>query len=228
MSEKTMEKKNLADALGNLLNKNRLLILGIIVTAVVGIAGYGIYYWIRSSAEYSATLQFEKAEEKFAEWQAELDSSKKEALSNDLLALIDPISSGDFFVSDRAILLKGDYFFAIGNYVEAENLYASIGAKNQQAALLLKSLISASVAAEKNNDIDKAIFYLNRIASEKNPYFTFQDYVYFNIGRLNVAKKDYPAAIKAFETVKQISKADYWKSLADTAILNLEIQGLSE
>jgi tetratricopeptide (TPR) repeat protein len=221
---KLEETRSLAD----FLHQKRRLFAGLLSVIVAAVAVFFIVFGLldadtkkKLTVLESLVERYEKLAESIgAEIEEESDGADIEALRADLAAFAENARG---YAGAKAWSLVGTIYAEQKKWAEAENAFSQSAEKGTKTHLYGPSLFNAGVAAEEEDNIEKAIEYYTRCAAV--PGTIIGANAQFSIGRLQETKGDKEAARLAYRNViDQYTdySGDAWRDLAQSRLIALD------
>jgi tetratricopeptide (TPR) repeat protein len=217
------EKKTLSDKVGEVIRKNRKIIL--IALGVVAAIVLIILVWtgVSSSRVRGAAKAFDAADKAWTTWQSESDQTKKDALVPDLEKQLDSLVSRykGSYQAQQGLMMRAKMAEAAKDWEKAEGFWSS-AAKVQPASYLTPiALEGAALAAEERGESAKAIEYYTSIVSSKTKAVGLA-HARFSLGRLYEGTGDYAKAKSSYTDLVSNHPDSDWAVLAKNRLIFIE------
>ena len=210
-----------------LLQKYRLILLGIFCIAVVILITMAIVFSLRERRLDKGILRMETLLEIYeTEWIAEEDDEAKIAAEEKINAEIDFLL-GEYqnsFPAQKALFIRGDMAYRQEKWSEAVSAFSTLAEEYPESYLAPVSLTYAATAAEEGEDIEGALKTLRRIIAD---YPENQEEIYrgmFSIGRIEEGRGNKEEALASYNQLLDSGASNAWTSLAQSRVILLEAQ----
>lgn len=222
------EKVSLPDRINDFIIKNRVVVIGVGIAALVVIVGIGIFSAVSASRQEASTTALEAAEKALSTWRSESDPAKKTAAEASLLASFDSVAANwpDLFAARRSLSMKASFLSEKKDFKAAEDLYLQIADRWKSDEIAPIALQNAAIAAEERGAPDVAISYLERISSEYGKDSILLGRVSFSLGRLYEAAKNWSKATASYQAILDGFPQSDLAKLAKDRLIALKAQGL--
>jgi len=219
--DKSEQVADTGDKIAGFLQKNRKVILPLLLIIAVGVAFSVIFFSIRGVLEKKAIAKVEILEKRKNELGTIGESSNSaevEALLNDINEFA-PSTFG--YASARAYSLEADIYFSRKEWNKAEETWILAARKAPKIYLAPISLFNAAVAAEEQGKLEAAIDYLSQSLDFSGVYPAAAR-ARFNIGRIHEARQDKNKAREAYRELIEKSPDSPWANLAHNRLIILD------
>jgi TolA-binding protein len=204
----------------------RIALLAILALIVVGIIVAVVYEELHKSSIAAVTEMVEKVDAAHDALLAAKTDAEKTALFQDFEAAVK--QAGESFkgsyAEQRALFLKGTYFYNDKKYAESEAFFLSASQVMPASYLAPIALINAAFAAEDKGDSAKSIEYLNKLAKDYEKTSAQVPRALFNLGRIHEASENWKEATAAYQKILDAFSGSNWTKFARDRIIYLKSQ----
>jgi tetratricopeptide (TPR) repeat protein len=223
--EKAM-KTSIREHVTQFIQKFRIALLAILSLIVIGIIVAVVYEEVHKSSVAAVTSMVEKVDAAHAALLAAKTDEEKAALLQDFEATVK--QAGDSFkgsyAEQRALFLKGTYFYNEKKYDESETLFLNASQVLSNSYLAPIALINAAFAAEDKGENTKSVEYLNKLVKDYEKISAQVPRALFNIGRLHEASENWKDANAAYQKILDAFSGSNWTKFARDRIIYLKSQ----
>jgi tetratricopeptide (TPR) repeat protein len=213
------------ERLGTFIQKNRTVLLTIVVVVFVGIAGTGTVYAILQSSGKKAAAKVEALADSYEEIRVLQGDAKKTERTDALLADLKKAGEGRGFTAARALSVAAAIQADKKDWTEAEKLWVSAAEAAPTSYLAPASLYNAAAAAEERGDGKRALELYCKCVDAYSETFPLAPRALFAVGRIQEGTKDYAAATAAYNKIIERWPNDGWTKLARSRILTIAATG---
>lgn len=217
----TTEGSKFSERLGMFIQKNRTVLLTIIIVVFVGIAGIGTVYAVVQSSEKKAAAAVEALSDRYEELRVVQDDPKNEEKIASLLVDLKKAGEGKDFTAARALSIAATVYADKKEWAEAEKHWISAAAASPKSYLAPISLYNAAAAAEERGDGKKALELYAQCVDAYKDGFPLAPRALFATGRIHEELKDFAAANSAYKKIIDQWPNDGWTKLAHSRILSI-------
>jgi tetratricopeptide (TPR) repeat protein len=221
--EKAEKDKKTNEKLVDFIQKNRKLLLAVVLGIIVLFIGLIAGITIRDTLQIKAIKKVEGFRERYEAFRNEINEASKE---EEVQALVDElktfVSGNGSYAGAQGYALLGNIYGDKKSWAEAEDAWTNATRKAPKTYLAPVSFFNAAVAAEEQGSIERAIqLYTECIGYSDFPAAARAQ---FAIGRLEESLNNYEAAITAYQGVVNNWQNDRdWVNLAQSRIISLGI-----
>ena len=221
MEKDKTEYVSTSDKIAGFIQKNRKLLLALLVLLAAGIIGSISFFLIRGALEKKAIAAVEALELKKNEM-GTINTKSEEV--TELLNKINALASSSFgYAAVRAYSMAADIHFSLSEWEKAEENWVQAANKMPKMYLAPLSLFNAAVAAEEQGKLDAAIDYYNR-SLEFSGVFPADARARFNIGRIMEVQRNKTGAAEAYRSLIEKNPDSNWAKLAQSRIITFEME----
>jgi tetratricopeptide (TPR) repeat protein len=219
----------LSDAIAGFIQKNRRIIIPVIIAALCVLVGLIAGFAIRDALEARAISQVEAFDERYETLRFDIaDPARGEevqTLLDDLEAFAkSPLRQG--YPAARAYSMAASIQADLKKWTEAKEAWTAAARRGAKTYLGPISLFNAAVAAEEEGSLEEAIGYYTEITGSYKSAFPSAARAQFSIGRLREEQQNRTAALEAYRAVIDNWPSEtVWTNLANSKIIALS--GLS-
>jgi len=225
MSEK-VEKKTAGAKLNGFMEKNRTLLITVLIVIVCLLAGY-IACSVISGKQKSKNLSaIDQITYEMTSSSASLEDNEIEARRNAALEKLEAYNKKGGVVGVRANMLTADLLFQQEKYEEAAAHYEKVASLKKRDYTAPLAVYNAGVCYEQLKKLDAAEANYKKAADNKE--FVLANHAKFSYGRVLEAEGKYADAVTAYNEVVNKDPDDTWAKLAKTRILTLQSEGKAE
>lgn len=204
----------------NFIQRNRVLLFGILAAIVVVIIATAIVITVVDSTRVQAIEQAESFAERYDRVRFESDEAKKDKEVAQLVEELKSFSSShSSYAGVRALNILAGIYADKKEWSEAEKAWVAIADKLPKSSIAPAALYNAATAAEERGDFVRAIELYTKAADTYGDEFPLAPRIYFAIGRLQETQKNSAAAISAYQKLVEKWPNDNWTKLAQSRIL---------
>lgn len=219
--DKSEQMTSTADKIADFLQKQRNVLLPLLLIIVGGVAFSVAFFSIRGVLEKKAIVKVEILERRKNELGA-IGEGTNSAEVETLLKDINKFASSAFgYAAARAYSLEADIYFSRNEWDKAEETWILAAGKAPKIYLFPISLFNAAVAAEEQGKLEAAIDYLSRSLDFPGIYPAAAR-ARFNIGRIYEARHDKNKAQEAYRELIEKNPDSPWASLAHNRLIVLD------
>ena len=224
-STQTNQSDKFVDKINDFVQRNRKVILIIIIFLVIGITGTVVFISLNDYFNKKAIEEVEEFDLRLSELNDEINEEHRADEVNALLADLNAFAKNKSgFAGSKAWSNIGKIHADRKEWQQAEAAWryaAKTGAKTYLGPV---AFFNAAAAAEEQGKFEEAIELLNSCISHKFE-FPSAPRAQFSIGRLNEKLNNIPAAIEAYRAVMiNWSHISVWANLAQSRITALEVR----
>jgi TolA-binding protein len=219
-------KPRFLDRLAAVLQKGRLALLILLITALVAVVAYFVWTEVQNAAREKSALWAEQAQELEGRWAAEADQSSKQAQEKELTDLLSRILSRypRQYAAQRAYLLKARIAEQAKDWSEAAKNYQALARAFPRSYLSPLALLYAGASYEELGDAKQALSSYQQVRERyRDSYLAPR--ALFSVGRLLEAEGDFAGALKAYNALEDDHPDSNWTRLARNRIILLKTEG---
>ncbi len=223
----TEAKPRFVERLTVFLQKNRIVLLVILIALVLFVVVYfGWSEWNKRILERSA-LMAERAQKLYEEWLGEDDESAQSSIEQELDELIDQILKRypRQYAAQRARFIRANLAFENEQWKEAAESYSALADSFPKSYLAPLGLFNAGVAYEQMDDLDQAIAAYQILVKKHEDSFLVP-HALFSVGRLYESQEDYESAYQQYDRLEDEFPLSNWTKMGRNRIIALKIQGM--
>ncbi|MDP2816626.1 MAG: tetratricopeptide repeat protein [Rectinemataceae bacterium] len=223
-------KKTLVVQISDFIRKYRVVFLAVLAALLVVFVVIVLWTTIASATLRNSTIAMEKAEKDFTAWKAENDQAKKDELLAGLSKSLTGIENkwSRSFAGQQSLILQARILESKKDFEGAEKLWVKASEKKADSYLAPMALQGAANAADERGAPEKALEYYNRLITKFSASSVGLAHAYFSVGRLQEEKKDYKAALKAYEDAISKFPDDDWSKLAKDRVIYINSNNLAK
>jgi TolA-binding protein len=210
-----------SERLGIFIQKNKTVLLTVIVASFVAIIGTGVALSVVQASGKKAASMVEALAEQYEELRAEADAGKNEEKIASLLENLKKAGAMKGYTAARALSIAASVYADKKDWSEAEKNWLSAAAAAPESNLAPVSIYNAAAAAEERGDNKTALELYARCADQYKETFPLAPRALFAIGRINEEMKDFTAADAAYKKIVDQWPNDGWTKLAQSRILKI-------
>jgi tetratricopeptide (TPR) repeat protein len=229
MSTRNQEQQpRFIDRLGRFLQKSRLALIIIVAVLAAFIVGYFGYTELQRRAQENATMQAEKAQELYQEWQAEpaTNTEARQKLEDQLRAQLASIRRRypRQYGAQRAYFIEANLDYDKEQWKPAAEQFSALAARYPRSYLAPLALAYAGVSQEQLGDNDAALqAYEKAVSSYKDSFLV--PHLLFSMGRLYEQQGDFEKAFQAYTRLEEEYPLSNWTKVGRNRIIELKIAG---
>lgn len=223
-NEEISAKKRFLNNFSAFLNKNRTILLVILIAFCVIIVGFLVFNEIQKSRTQKSASMIEHAIDDYEKWLV-LEEEEKEAeesyteLLTDLDDIIDTYPKS--FAAQNAYFLKGNIQYELENWEDAAANYKAIADLYPRSYFAPIGLSNAGVCYEELDQIADARDMYSAIINDYRTSFPATPKILFSMGRLAEAESDFEGAARYYNDLVDNFNASSWTKLARNRIIYL-------
>ncbi len=220
-------KKTLKEKISLLLQKHRLILLGILGVVVAVLIGTAVVVSSANSRLEEGILKMEALQELYeTEWIAAEDDEAKAVAEEKVLAEIDSlvVKYENSFPKQKALFIKGDLFSRKEEWKNAVEAYIQIADEFPESYLAPVALMHAATTAEEDGDLDSALTSFQRLTADYPENLEEVYRALFNIGRIQELQGNVELALDSYNELLDMGASNAWSSLAQTRVIVLEAE----
>ena len=221
MEKDKIERISTQDKIAGFLQRNRKILLALIILTVGGIISSVAYFSIKGVLEKKAIAKVEVLERRKNELGTVNDASNSADIET-LRSEINKLASSSFgYAASRAYSLEADIYFSRSEWDKAEETWILAAKKAPKIYLASVALFNAAVAAEEQGKREAAIDYFNQSLAFPGVY-PAASRARFNIGRINEEQGNKEKAKEAYRELIEKSPDSPWANLAQNRLIILD------
>jgi len=218
------ERISFSDKLVDFIQKRKIVLITLIVSIFVILAGIGLVLTLLDSAQIQAIARVESFSERYDEIRSISEESKKKEAIDILLAELKSELNKKDLPSARALSITASIHADQKEWNEAERAWVASAEAAPKSYLAPVSLYNAATAAEDRGDAASALALYTRCVEEYNNDYPLTARVYFSIGRINELLNDVQGASAAYKKIVDSWPNEGWTKLANSRILSIASQ----
>ena len=225
--EKRETELTFGEKLNDFMQKHRKLIVISFSVIVLTLAAFAIGSHVRDRNRENALTRLDELVLKYEELRFFIGSEEAEDMDRqiEIIVLLEELaafgSRNSGFPAARAYSLRGDIFWEMKNFYEAEEAWLSAASLAGRSYFAPVSYFNAAVAAEEQGNIETAISHF-RSAISYGDIFPGGAQAQFSIGRLQESLNDRAAALESYRNlINNWSDDPVWPDLAQSRVIML-------
>lgn len=225
MADKT-EKKTTSQKLNSLLEKNRKVLLTILIVLFVALIGYVIWNIVSTKISTKNLAEIETISYELTEKSLALEEDELNARIATAKEKLEPYTKKSGITGVRANMLAAEIAYSQKDYANAITYWSAAFSKGKRSYTAGLIQYQLGVCYEQTNDLAKAAECYRAAAETKG--FVLASHALFSYGRVLESQSNYASAIEAYQMILDAFGDDEWANRAKTRILKLQIQGKTE
>lgn len=222
MSEK-VEKKTTSSKVNSVMEKNRKLLISVLIIFIVALVGIVIFEVVKSKNTEKDLATIDAISYELLNESASLDEDGLKARSVVALEKLQAYTKKNGIAGIRANMLAADLEFANGNYENALSCYEAISNKGKKIYTSPLAKYNVAVCYEQLNKIEEAANAYKEAADTKD--FVLSAHAKFNYGRMLESMSKFDEAADVYQQISDESPNDPWADLGKTRIISLQAEG---
>lgn len=218
------EKKSLSDRIANFIEKQRILLLGIIIAAVVIIVGMAIFTSIKQKNTETAIIKSEKMQEYYSDYSSATDDSAKKDIRSKIVSAYDELTKkySKTYGAQRAYFIMANVYWEETDWANCAQTFRTLGEDFPKGYLAPVALLNSAAAYEEAGDTDQALaMYMKVIESFSSDPSAPK--AYFSAARVNEVKGNNEEALRLYKEILQEYQTSNWTKFARSRIIQLEL-----
>ena len=205
------------------LQKYRLILLGIIGLILIIVISAAIFDEVRKGKIETSTILAENVQNDYVRWLNAPDEDK-EIIENNILTDIEFIIDQYplLFASQRALFVKANILFEKTDYLESAAAFLKISEDYPQSYLASICLFNAAIAYEEAEDPAEALKSYTSLVQQYRDTAAETVHALFSIGRLNETLENEEEAVTAYNDLINNFSTSNWTKLARDRIILIE------
>lgn len=224
-------KTRIADALGGFLQRNRRILVVILIVIAVGIVAFFVYTQVSEARLESSTQAVENLQDDYDQWLNAEEEDSRDELRASILEDADEIVSAypRYYAAARALFITASIHWEAEEYSQAVESYRRIADEHPNSHLAPVALYNASAGLEETGDSNGAMEALQQLLARYR-----QDDVpeipraLFSLGRINEQESQFETAAQHYRDLVENYGNSSWTNLARDRIIWLITQGRIE
>jgi tetratricopeptide (TPR) repeat protein len=219
-SEKTTIKQKLAIVI----QKNSVILLGLLGVLVIVIIGLLIFNSIQLKNLEKSTQSIEIIQDDYEKLSTIIDEDEKNALKNKVLENLNNLinKSEKNYALQRALFIRAYIYFQDNDWDNSIKDFELLAKSFPNSYLAPISLINIAIAYEDSDRNDEAITTYQSIIDKYSDSSSEIPNIYFSIGRLYEEKNDKEAALIEYNNLIDNFPDSNWTNLGRSRIIYLE------
>jgi len=216
-----------SEKIGELIQRNRMRLLAGLGAVVLIIAGFIIFSVVREKNLSNALSKVDTLNRRYQDLRASISNKEEMSLPeiSELAVLLADITAfennNSGFAAARAYIISANIYTDQKNWVMAEEKWAKASDAASKTYLAPIAIYNAAVAAEEQENIEKAIAYYTQ-AADYGDSFSSAARAQFAVGRLEESRNNRDSAIAAYMNLLAKWPNDpVWLNLAQDRLLIL-------
>ena len=201
-----------SEKLSAALVKYRAFLIGLAVVVFVFVAVIVLGTTISNKSLAKDLSALDAVEYAFKKDADSVKDEEWEARRNAALAGLVTLTTKSGIVGVRANMLKADILFQQKEWESSRAAWVEAAETKKSIYTAPICYYNAAVCSENLNDLDSAVKYYEKSIEAED--FFLVDHAYFSLGRVNEAKGDTEAALKAYEKLNDLHPTSKWASVA--------------
>ncbi len=228
--EKISGKDKFLASLSNFLQKNRPVLIVVLIVMIAAVIGFGVTREIIARQDEKAAGLAEEAQQYYQDWLTEIDDSKKESLEERTREVTDEIlrKYPGKYAGQRAHFILASMSFEEEDWEDAAERYIDSAETLENSYLSPIALNNSSVAYEKAGNLESAAEALERIVENYADEFSDLPKVLLNLGRLYEEQEEYESALVNYNMLIDDFARNNWTKIARNRIIRLTVEGMIE
>jgi tetratricopeptide (TPR) repeat protein len=220
------DKTRFLDRLAAIIQKWRVVLLVVLITALVGLVAYFVWTEVQHAAREKSALWSEQAQELEPKWAAETDEAKKQVLEKELKDLLDRILDRypRQYAAQRAFLIRAHVAEHAKDWAAMAKDYQTLADRFPRSYLAPLSLLHAGSSYEELGDAKQALASYQRVRDRYRGSYLVPRAL-FSIGRLKEAEGDFAGALEAYNQMEDDHPDSNWTRMARNRIILLKTEG---
>lgn len=226
MSEKIVEKRSFADILGDVISKNRKIIVSVCAVLILAVIVYAVAVTVNSKSVESGLAKIDEITYTLTNKSSDLSESDLNSRMEKALGDLNSMVGKGGVVGVRANMLVAEIYFQKKDFEKARSSWIAAAEKGKKSYTAPLSYFNAAVCSEELNDVDSAVTYYGDAAKAED--FFESDHALFSEGRVLETKGDFAAAQTSYQKVVDASPDTSWAKLAKDRLIALKNDGKIE
>lgn len=225
MAEK-IEKKTTSQKLNSVLEKNRKVLIAVLVIAFVALVGFIVWNVVSTKVAEKNISAIDTISYELTNGSTSLDEAELNARIDTAKEKLEAYTKKSGITGVRANMLSAEIAYAQNDYAKAIEYWTAVIAKGKRSYTAPLAYYQLGVCYEQTKDLSKAAESYKAAAETKG--FVMASHALFSYARVLESQNNYAEAVEAYQTIVSSYAEDEWANLAKTRILNLQIQGKAE
>lgn len=222
MTEKN-EKKTVSARVNTVMEKNRKLLISLLVVLVVGLIGVIVYEIVSSKNKEKDLAAIDKISYELVNESSSLTDAELSERSEKAMAELEAYLGKGGIVGVKANNLAADLAYAKKDYEKALSYWTAVTEKGKKLYTYpIAKFNMASCLEELNRNEDAAAAY--KECSEVVD-FVLANHAKFNYGRVLEVMAKYEEAAEVYQQMNDDNPYDSWSNIAKTRLISLEADG---
>ena len=197
-----------------------LIVAAVVVAAAIGVC---VYVGITDSQRKSGLADYDKIEYTYTNNFESLSEEKIVTRQNDALESLKALTGKKGVVGVRANMLAAEISFAKKDYVNSKDYWIAAAEADKKAYTSAYCYYNAGVCYEETGDNQTAAEYYQKALDDKQ--FLLDSRALMGLGRIKEASGDYKGASEIYQKIVDEFSSDSWKDLAQTRLIQLQVEG---
>ncbi len=220
------ENQTSSSKLNSFLEKNRKLLLGLLIAVIVCLAAYIIITSVNNNTKEKNLSEIEEISYTLTHDSASLEEGELNARRIDAIDNLAAYVKKGGIVGARANYLCAELAYQQKNYEDAINYYDATAKKSSKTYLAPVAYYNLGVCYEQLNKLDEAAANYKLAADSKS--FALVPHAKYSYARVIEASGNKAEAVTAYTELYDSYPNDNWGKLAKTRLIALKAQGKTE
>ncbi|MCR5189429.1 MAG: tetratricopeptide repeat protein [Treponema sp.] len=220
------ENQTSSSKLNGFLEKNKKVLVGILIAVVVCLAAYIIITAVGNSTKEKNLAEIEEITYTLTHDSASLEEGELNARRIDAIDNLAAYTKKSGIVGARANYLCAELYYQQKNYESAINCYKATATKSAKNYLAPVAYYNLGVCYEQLNNLDEAAANYKLAADSK--VFALVPHAKYSYARVIEASGNKAEAVTAYTELYDAYPNDNWGKLAKTRLIDLKAQGKAE
>ena len=224
--EEKIEKKTTSQKVNSVLEKNRKVLIVVLVIAFVALIGFIVWNITSTKIAEKNISELDTISYELTNGSSSLEAEELSARINTAKEKLEAYTKKSGITGVRANMLSAEIAYSQKDYSKAIDYWTAAISKGKRSYTAPLALYQLGVCYEQTNDLTKAAESYKKAADTKG--FVLASHALFSYARVLESQNEYAKAVEAYQTIVSSYSDDEWANLAKTRILDLQIQGKAE
>lgn len=221
-----IEKKTLSQKLNSSLEKNRKILIAVLVVLFVALIGYIAWSIVNNKVTEKNIAEIDTISYELTNKSLSLDEAELKERVTAAQEKLEAYTKKGGVSGVRANMLAAEIAFSQKDYAKACEYWSAAYAKGKRSYTAPIAKFQMGVCYEQTKDLASAAECYKAAAETKG--FVLASHALFSYGRVLEAQNNFAGAVEAYQMICDVFADDVWADRAKTRIIKLQIQGKTE
>ncbi len=219
----TKEKMTASAKLNSVMEKNRKVLLGLLIAVIVALVAVVVFEIVKSKTTEKNLAAIEKISYELTNASADLSEDDLAKRADAALEAIQAYTGKAGVAGVRANLLAADLSYDKKNYDAAISYWTAAAEKGKKSYTAAVAYYNIASCDEELGKSEEAAELYKKASEDKD--FILNFHAKFSYARMLETMGKYEEAVEVYKVMNEERPADQWSQLAKTRIITLQAEG---